>query len=257
MTRNVNGIRAVMKKGFLDFLQTEDPDILCLQETKAFHHQMPAPLKSLWYHINRHAGQRPGYAWTAIFSKKAPKEAIQTFAHSETFHEHGRITECRYDGFTIINVYFPNGNPRADGSDMLQYKLTFYNDLVAYIKKRKAEGEHIIVTGDFNICHTRIDIARPDANKKSIGFLPEEREKLSRFLEEAGLVDTFRHFYPEKTDEYTRWSCRAWARPRNVWRRLDCFMVQKELIERVESFNHRQDIMGSDHCPVQIVLKTE
>lgn len=256
ISRNVNGIRAVLQKGFLECMQQEKPDIVCLQETKAFLHQMPPEMRMLPYqYICWHAGQRPGYAGTAILSVGPRHNHANTFDHSQKFHEDGRVTEVEYDGFALLNVYFPNGQERADGTEMLTYKLRFYDELIAYIQEKRRGRQKVVVVGDFNICHTEKDIARPKENQNSIGFLPEERAKIGQFMRECGLVDVFRHFYPDQTEQYTRWSYRAGARPRNVGRRLDYAMVSDDLVDSLVSFRHRQDIMGSDHCPIELVLQ--
>lgn len=253
--RNVNGIRAVAQKGFLEFFEKEKPDVMGIQETKAFSHQVEHPLlHPLDYFTTWHAGQRPGYAGTAIFCKEQPDLQQVVFEGFEKFHEHGRVTEVHYQGYTILNIYFPNWWDRADGSEMLTYKLSFYDELAAYLKPKKKAWEKIILMWDFNICHEEIDIARPDANKNSIGFLPIERKRIWDFMEEMWFVDVFRHFNPEKADEYTRWSYRAGARPRNVGRRIDYFMIDKDLLPEVKSIRHRQDVMGSDHCPLEMVI---
>ena len=207
ISRNVNGIRAVLKKGLMDFLQAENPDVLCLQETKAFAHQMPPEIRTVGYDtICRHAGQRPGYAGTAIMSHSPSHQSCNIFEHSEKFHEDGRVTQMEFDDFILINGYFPNGGTRADGTEMLSYKLAFYDELTTYLA---TQSKPAIIVGDFNICHTRIDIARPDANKNSIGFLPEERKRIGDFMQENKMVDIFRHFNPDMIDEYTRRSYRA------------------------------------------------
>lgn len=253
---NVNWIRAVAKKGFLDFFEKEKPDVLGIQETKAFSHQVPVNvLHPGGYFTTWHAGERPGYAGTALFCKEQPDQQQVVFDWFDKFHEHGRITEVHYQGYTILNIYFPNGGTRADGTEMLTYKLNFYDELAAYLKPKKEAGEKIILMWDFNICHTRIDIARPDANKDSIGFKPIERERIGNFMKEVWLVDVFRHFNPEMVDEYTWWSYRGGARDRNVGRRIDYIMVCESIIDKVKSFNHRQDVFGSDHCPVEMVIE--
>jgi len=237
-------------------MQKEAPDIVCLQETKAFSHQIPPELRVLPYqNICRHTGQRPWYAGTAILSKEHWHNHANTFEYSQKFDEDGRVTEVEYDDFTLINIYFPNGSPRADGTEMLQYKLDFYDELLSYINEKQQNWHNIIIVGDFNICHHEIDIARPKENENSIWFLPIERAKVTEFLHKGGMVDIFRHFHPDTINEYTRRSYRAGARPRNVWRRLDYVMTNKSFLPRIESFRHRQDIMGSDHCPVEIVLR--
>ncbi len=237
-------------------MKKEDPDVLCLQETKAFHHQMPPELRTMaMTNICRHAWERPGYAGTAIFSKNAFIASCNTFDHSKKFHEDGRITEAEIaDKILLINGYFPNGWTRADGTEMLSYKLAFYDELEEYLLGKMKEGYEIILTGDMNIVHTEIDIARPKENQKSIWFLPVERKRIEDFMKTCWLTDMFRHYHPEKIDEYTRWSYRAGARERNVGRRIDYFMLSPWLIDKAVSFRHRQDIMWSDHCPVELVI---
>lgn len=258
LSRNVNGIRAVMNKtpSFLDIMKTEDPDIFCLQETKAFSHQMPPEVNLLPHkHICRHAGQRAGYAGTAIFAKEELISSCNTHNHSDKFHEDGRVTEVELEGkILLINGYFPNWGTRADGTEMLSYKLAFYDELESYLLSRMKDWYEIILTGDMNIVHTEIDIARPKENQNSIWFLPVERKRIGDFMQTCGLTDMFRHFEPEKLDEYTRWSYRAGARARNVWRRIDYFMLSAWLLDKATSFRHRQDIMGSDHCPVELII---
>ncbi len=250
---NVNGIRAALKKGLVDFLQKEKPNVVCFQETKAFAHQAPPELRMLPYPtFCRHAGQRAGYAGTAILSDISSVAQCNVFEHSVKFHEDGRMTQLEFDDFFLLNIYFPNGWTRADGTEMLSYKLAFYDELASYLKTL---DKPYILVGDFNICHTEIDIARPEANKKSIWFLPEERKRIGDFMEETDVVDIFRHFQPDAIDEYTRRSYRAGARQRNVWRRIDYAMVHKSLVSRVKSFRHRQDVMGSDHCPIELILE--
>jgi len=237
-------------------MQKEDPDIFCLQETKAFVHQMPPEINIL-PHTNfcRHAGTRAGYAGTAIFSKSWFATSCNDHTHSEKFHEDGRITEVEIaDKILLINGYFPNGGTRADGTEMLSYKLAFYDELESYILSKKSKWYEIILTWDMNIVHTEIDIARPKENQKSIWFLPIERKRIWDFMQTCGLADMFRHFSPDVIDEYTRWSYRAGARARNVWRRIDYFMLSEWLMDKAVSCRHRQDIMGSDHCPVELVI---
>ena len=257
LSRNVNGIRAVMKKDFLWIIHKEDPDIFCLQETKAFVHQMPPEMQVLPHHQHmcRHAGTRAGYAGTAIFAKTAYTHSCNTFDHSDKFHEDGRITEIEVaDMVLLINGYFPNWWTRADGTEMLSYKLAFYDELETYILWKMKEWYEVILTWDMNIVHTEIDIARPKENQKSIWFLPVERKRIGDFMQTCGLTDMFRHFSPDALDEYTRWSYRAGARARNVWRRIDYFMLSEWLLKKAISCTHRQDILGSDHCPVELII---
>ena len=260
ISRNVNGIRAVVGKGFAERVKNTDADIYCFQETKAFEQQMPAEVRLIFqdYDYCRHAGTRPGYAGTAIFWRKNSLHDVaycNTFSDNQMFYEDGRVTELSRDGYCLLNIYFPNGNPRADGTEMLGYKLKFYDCLIQYIQYKQAAGHKVIVMGDFNICHAAIDIARPKENEDSIGFLPIERAKVSEYLEQAQMVDVFRHFYPSLTEKYTWWSYRAGARPRNVGRRLDYATVSQNMLDNVIAFEHQDQVLGSDHCPIVLELK--
>jgi len=254
---NVNGIRAIEKKGFVEIIQKEKPDIFCLQETKAFLDQIPKKIKELPYHTVWHSGTRPGYAGTAIFSKQKPGGSRTIFDPYTKFHEDGRVTETIFGDITLLNIYFPNGGERANGQEMLSYKIEFYDELLEYIKKLKKKGrKNILIVGDFNIAHTEIDIARAKENENTIGFTPLERKKFSEFLKKCGLVDVFRHKNPKKKEEYTWWSYRAvGARERNVGWRIDYAVCTKELVSKIKSIKHRQDIFGSDHCPIVVELK--
>lgn len=259
-SRNINGVRAIINKGFAEWLKADNADIYCFQETKAFEHQIPAELKYMLadYDYCRHAGTRPGYAGTAIFWRRSVINDViscNTFLDNQMFYEDGRVTEINWSDYTLLNIYFPNGWARADWTEMLTYKLKFYDCLIEYIKYKHASGRKVIVVGDYNICHTEIDIARPKENEDSIGFLPIERAKVTEYLAEANMIDVFRHFHPTKTDEYTWWSYRAGARPRNVWRRIDYVTVSQDIIDQVTWFTHHQEVMWSDHCPVSVVLR--
>lgn len=254
---NVNGIRAVAKKWFTDFVLEEKPDILCIQETKAFEPQF---LKDVWeipgYKYIWHTGTRAGYAGTAIFYKEELelKSSVNSFGDIWHFHDDGRVTQAEFEDFVIINGYYPNGWTRADGTEMVSYKLEFYDHIIKHANDLVAQGKNVILTGDLNIVHTEIDIARPKENQNSIGFLPIERAKVSELLEN-GYIDTFRHLYPEQLDTYSWWSYRGGARPRNVGWRIDYFVVNKDFIQKVEDMQYMTDVMGSDHCPIKLELK--
>ena len=258
---NVNGIRAVLKKWFIEFFNQEQADFFCVQETKAFENQF---IKEVWnipyYKWIWHNWTRPGYAWTAIFYKENLPviDRNNTFWKIEHFEADGRLTEVEFEykwkKVVLINGYFPNGWTRADGTEMLTYKLEFYDHLIDYTRKLKKQWKHIIITWDFNICHTEIDIARPKENQNSIWFLPVERAKIGELIDD-GNVDVWRYFYPDKKDVYSWWSYRAWARQRNVWWRLDYFVVDKDFIQYVKNIEYLTDIMGSDHCPVKLELR--
>jgi len=252
---NVNGIRAVAKKGFSEWFTKEDADVVCLQETKAFPHQLdesltnPNGYASLW-----HKGTRPGYSGVATFSKEGALEEYNHFEDITHFHEDGRVVVTKFPEFTLINAYFPNGGTRADGTEMLTYKLEFYDHFIQYMNTLRDRGEKIIACGDFNIVHKEVDIARPKENKDSIGFLPIEREKVSELISN-GYVDVFRELNPEGKDDYTWWSYRAGARPRNVGWRIDYFFVTPDLLPMVSNCYHMPEVMGSDHCPLCLELK--
>lgn len=269
-SRNVNGIRAVLGKGFYERVKKDNPDILCIQETKAFETQLPPDFHYHMqdYNMARHAGQKPWYSWVVTFYKKNLKLISSTsrFENIEYFHEDGRVVETKFEfenvpldkggvgGFVLLNVYFPNGGERADGTEMLDYKLEFYHHFLHYINNLRKKWEHIITCWDFNVCHREIDIARPEENKNSIWFLPIERAELDK-LEKNDYVDVFRHFHPDAKDHYTRRSYRAGARPRNVWRRLDYFRVSKDIISKVQKIIHQTSVEWSDHCPISIELE--
>ncbi|PCI24865.1 exodeoxyribonuclease III [Candidatus Peregrinibacteria bacterium] len=253
---NVNGIRAVAKKGFLDWFSKNDADVICIQETKAFQEQIPKEiLHPFEYNVIWHAGTRAGYAGTAIYTRLPIISSKNTFEGFPTFSDDGRLTEVELENnLVILNVYFPNGGTRADGTEMLSYKLQFYVDLITYIKQLQSAGKEVICCGDYNICHTEIDIARPKANQNSIGFLPIEREMISTFLQSAKMTDIFRHLYPEQIDTYSWWSYRGGARTNNVGWRLDYFTTTKKLLNDIQDISYDTEVLGSDHCPVSLYL---
>ncbi len=257
-SRNVNGIRAVIGKWFYERVKQNDPDIICLQEVKCFESQLPPEFR---YHMAaynrvRHAWERPWYAGTAtLYKKTLPFVSWKSkFDEVEHFHDDGRVVETKFQNFTLLNIYFPNGGERADGTEMLSYKLEFYEHFIHYINKLKANGEKVITCGDFNVCHHPIDIARPKENANSIGFLPIERAEMDK-LEANGYIDTFRYFNPELADQYTWWSYRANARHNNVWRRLDYFRVSQDIVSDIQKITHATSVEWSDHCPIVLELR--
>lgn len=258
-SRNVNGIRAVLQKWFYQWVQQNDRDIICLQETKAFEHQLPAEFR---YHLQNyhriwHAWQKPGYAGTVTLYKKNISliSSKSHFGETHHFHEDGRVVETIFDDFILLNVYFPNGWEKSDGTEMLSYKLKFYEYFIEYIDalRHQYHDAKIIVTWDFNICHKPIDIARPKENVRSIWFLPIERAEMDK-MEDHGYVDVFRYFYPTLSDQYTWWSYRAWAKANNVWWRLDYFRVSSNVLSHIQSIHHHTAIEWSDHCPISLSL---
>lgn len=256
-SRNVNGIRAVVQKWFYTRVQQNDPDIICLQEVKSFESQLPPDFRYYMkdYHWVWHAWERPWYAWVATLYKKNLSliSSTSTFASLQHFHQEGRVVETKFQNFTLLNIYFPNGWDRADGTEMLTYKLQFYKDFISYITQLRAQGERIVTCGDFNICHHPIDIARPKENANSIGFLPIERAEMDALVD-AWYVDVFRYFYPDLADQYTWWSFRAGARPNNVWWRLDYFWVDQDIVAHIQKITHQTAVEWSDHCPIVVEI---
>jgi exodeoxyribonuclease III len=244
---NVNGLRAVLNKDFISLLQKEKPDWLGLQETKLQEHQIPEELSALkGYRMYWSHAEKKGYSGTAVLTKAEPIEVSYGFGESE-FDSEGRIVRCEYESFIVYNIYFPNGQM----SDVrLDYKLRFYDRCLLELEKDRRRGNMVLVTGDFNTAHKEIDLAHPKENSDRSGFLPIERAWLDKIVE-LGWVDTFRMFHPEP-ERYSWWSYRLKARPRNVGWRIDYFFVNEEHQNRILDAGIRDDIEGSDHCPVTL-----
>ncbi len=247
---NVNGLRAVLNKGFIEVIRKEKPDILGLQETKLQEHQIPDDLAALdsylqyWSHAHR-----KGYSGTALLSKLLPLAFDTAFGQAE-FDTEGRINIAEFDAFYLFNIYFPNGQK---DDERLNYKLRFYDRCLQVMEEKRATGKMVLVAGDYNTAHFPIDLANPKENEKTSGFLPIERAWLDKIASQ-GWVDTFRHF-DKSPDQYSWWSYRAGARPRNVGWRIDYFWVNCEALDKVSAAGIRQDIEGSDHCPVWIQIE--
>ena len=247
---NVNGIRAVVKKGFWDWFNLDTPDVLCLQETKAQPDQLDGSLiNPLGYHAYYHSAERKGYSGVTTWCKTEPL-SVQTDILNESFNREGRIVLTEHPDFFLYNVYFPNGQK---DQDRLDYKLRFYGALQEHIRETD-KIKPVIITGDFNTAHTEIDLARPKANEKTSGFMPEERVWVDRYLD-SGFVDTFRKEHPGAKGYYSWWSYRANARVNNVGWRIDYFLVSEKIAEKVDASRIHPNVMGSDHCPVSIVLQ--
>ena len=252
---NVNGIRAVEKKGFRDWLAKESPDVLCVQETKANPGQLgkellaPEYLPGKVFHSYWASSKKPGYAGVAIYSKKKPLE-VKPFGIAD-FDDEGRVLQAVYKNFVLISAYFPNSQ---DAGARLPYKLAFCAAIFKHCKKLAALGKHFILCWDYNIAHTAIDLARPGANEGTAGYLPEERAWMDSYTA-SGFVDTFRYFHPGEKNHYSWWSYRMNARARNVGWRLDYHCVDKAYLPQVKSSIIRSEVEGSDHCPVEIVIK--
>jgi len=249
---NVNGIRAIEKRGFFEWLKKDDPDILCLNETKAEPGQLSAGFlspagtsyKSFWA-----SAKKKGYSGVAIYTKIQPNDV--RFLDKPEFDNEGRVLIADYNDFSLIAAYFPNSQ---DERRRIDYKLAFNDAMLKLCKSIVKKNRHFLLCGDYNVAHTPIDIARPKQNENSPGYLPEERAWMDSFLE-AGNVDTFRHFHPEQTGHYTWWSYMGQARTNNVGWRLDYHCVDKGFLPRVKSSIIRPEVLGSDHCPVEIEIQ--
>ena len=247
---NVNGIRAAVKKGFLDWLNNESPDILCAQEIRALPEQLSKELLNPpGYHTYWNPAGRKGYSGVGTFSQSEPLR-VQAGFGIEEFDIEGRVLMTEYPGFKLFNVYFPNGKR---GPERLDYKLRFYDAFLKHCDSLHARGERLIVCGDVNTAHKPIDLARPQANETVSGFLPEERAWIDRCLAH-GFVDAFRAFHPDEPEQYTWWSYRSNARARNVGWRLDYHLVSESLMPAVSDAYILADVLGSDHCPVALEL---
>ena len=246
---NVNGVRAIEKKGFLDWLDQIAPDILCIQETKAHFEQLPDTLKDIdGYHGYWHSGERKGYSGVATFSKKEPLH-VQYGLGIEKYDKEGRVLITEFDDFLLYNIYFPNGQK---DEHRLQYKLDFYDDLLEILNEQVASGVNVLVGGDWNTAHEEIDLANPKANKNNSGFMSVERAQIDTYIEN-GYVDTFRLFHDEP-ERYSWWTYRFGARQRNIGWRIDNFFANQDFIENIVDADIHEDVMGSDHCPVSIEL---
>lgn len=247
---NVNGIRAIEKKGFFEWMARESPDILCLQETKAHPEQLtekfikPAGYCSFWS-----AAVKKGYSGVAIYSKKQPQSVVQGLGVKE-FDSEGRTLIADYGDFVLFNIYYPNGGA---GNQRVPFKMRFYDAFLKKAEGLRKRGRKIIITGDVNTAHTAIDLARPKENARNTGFLPEERAWVSKFIA-CGYVDTFRHFNKEP-GHYTWWDYYTGARARNVGWRIDYFFVTKNVLPVLKKAFILKDVLGSDHCPVGIEIK--
>jgi len=249
---NVNGIRAIYKHGFLNWVNREYPDILCLQETKATPDDLSLDLRlhpgyvDFWnYPVKK------GYAGVATFSRQEPLE-IRTSFENTKFDPEGRVLITKHKGFILYNVYFPNGKKNAE---RLKYKMDFYDVAFEDMEKHRLKGEKLIICGDYNTAHNEIDIARPKENSKISGFLPMERAWLDT-LETRGYIDIFRHFNSEP-GQYTFWDVKTGARERNIGWRIDYYFITPNLLSKVTGAEILKDVTGSDHCPISLILKTE
>jgi len=244
---NVNGIRAALKKGFSEFLTEQNPDIICLQETKARPEQV-AELDAIDYFRYWNSAEKKGYSGTAIFSKEEPLSVTRGIEIEEHDQE-GRVITAEFETFYLVTVYVPNSKR---GLLRLDYRQKWDQDFCNYLVDLKSK-KPVIFCGDLNVAHKEIDLARPKPNKKNAGFTIQERSGFDRFISN-GFIDTFRHFNV-RPHHYTWWSYMHGARAKNLGWRIDYFCVSEDLIEKVSSSRILADVRGSDHCPVLLVLK--
>ncbi len=241
---NVNGLRASLKKGFIQSINSLNADVICLQETKMEKGQAEIDLPEYEEYWN--SAEKKGYSGTAIFTKEKPLAAHLGMGIEEHDKE-GRVITLEYPQFYLVNVYTPNAK---DGLLRLDYRMVWEDDFRAYLKQLETK-KPVVICGDLNVAHKEIDLKNPATNQKNPGFSPQEREKMTALLN-AGFIDTFRHFYPHKTGAYSWWSWRANARANNTGWRIDYFLISKSLAPNLKDAYIYPDIYGSDHCPVGI-----
>lgn len=247
---NVNGLRAIEKKGFLDFVNDSRPDILCIQETKAHEDQLSSPLRHpKGYFSYFSSAERRGYSGTALYSLTEPERIDYGFGVPE-FDSEGRIIIAEYDDFKLYNIYFPNGKA---SKERLEFKMNFYGECLRQAAGDLDSGKGVIICGDVNTAHKEIDLARPKENSKISGFLDIEREWIDTLID-AGFKDSFRMFTSEG-GYYSWWDLKSGARERNVGWRIDYFFVSENIAGRVKSASILSHIEGSDHCPVELEIE--
>jgi len=245
---NVNGIRAVIKKNFGEFITEHQPDILCLQETKARAEQVDLPLELAGYRTYWNSADKPGYSSTAIFTRHEPISVTNDMGIDEHDTE-GRVITAEFTDYYLVTVYTPNSKNELL---RLPYRQRWDADFLSYCKELE-KTKPVIICGDLNVCHQEIDLARPKQNRRSAGFSDEERAGFDNIVN-AGFTDSFRHFYPDTPEAYSWWSYRAGARGKNIGWRLDYFCVSASFMNRVTKAEILSDVLGSDHCPVVLEL---
>lgn len=243
---NVNGLRAAVKKGFLEYFEEVDADIFCLQETKLQEGQIELDLKAYKDYWNY--AVKKGYSGTAIFTKVEPLSVQYGLGIPEHDTE-GRVITLEFEAFFMVTVYTPNSQAELK---RLDYRMTFEDAILEYIKNLD-KTKPVVICGDLNVAHEEIDLKNPKTNRKNAGFSDEERAKFSAFLD-AGFIDSFRYFYPDLTDAYSWWSYRMNARARNTGWRIDYFVVSKRLKDKLVDAKIHAEVLGSDHCPVELEL---
>lgn len=249
---NVNGLRAAAKKGFVDWLGSARSPIVGLQEVRALPEQLPGDVRSpKGFRADFSAAERKGYSGVALYSRDRPDEIEHSLGVDE-FDVEGRYQSARFGALRVVNCYFPNGGGKERDNSRVPFKLAFYRHLFDRLEAEKEAGGRIVVMGDFNTAVEEIDLARPKQNTKTTGFLPEERAEMRRWFA-AGWVDSFRRFNSEP-GHYTWWSQRFGARQKNIGWRIDYFLISPALLPFLRSARITPEVMGSDHCPLEIVL---
>ncbi len=244
---NVNGIRACLQKDFMGFFNEADADIFCLQETKIQEGQVELDLPGYYQYFNY--AVKKGYSGTAIFTKKEPMSVSYGIGIEEHDQE-GRVITLEFENFYMVTVYTPNSKQQLE---RLEYRMVWEDDFRAYLHKLE-EKKPVVVCGDLNVAHKEIDLKNPKTNHHSAGFTDEERGKMTELLE-SGFVDTYRHFYPDTEGVYSWWSYRFQSRAKNAGWRIDYFLVSEVLKEKLASANIHTQVLGSDHCPVEVQIE--
>ena len=244
---NVNGLRACVTKGFLDYFREADADVFCLQETKLQAGQIDLPLPG--YHQYWNYAEKKGYSGTAMFTKEEPL-SVSCGVGAEEHDKEGRVITAEFPDYYVVTCYTPNSQ---DGLARLPYRREWNAAFLAYLKGLE-EKKPVVFCGDLNVAHREIDLKNPKTNRKNAGFTDEEREDFTTLLD-AGFIDTFRYFYPDAEGIYSWWSYRFKAREKNAGWRIDYFCVSESLKDRLESASIHTEVYGSDHCPVEVVLK--
>lgn len=252
MSWNVNGLRAIHKKGFFEKIIKKDFDIVCLQETKVEAEQLTEEVRnpSGYFSYFNHSRTRKGYSGVSVYTKVKPVSVEEGMGLKDMDNE-GRLLVLYYSDFVLLNCYFPNG---GGGPERLKYKLDFYDAFLGFTNNLRKKGHKVVICGDVNTAHEAIDLARPKENETNTGFLPEERAWIDELVN-SGYVDTFRHFSPRKEGAYTYWDMKTAARERNVGWRIDYFFVSLDLLPQVKQATIMDDFYGSDHCPITLELK--
>ena len=249
---NVNGIRAAMGKGWLDWVKTEDPDIVCVQETKAHKEQLDLEeFKAAGYHTYWYSAEKKGYSSVAIFSKTEP-DHVEYGCGIEKYDAEGRILRADFGDFSVLSCYFPSG---SSGEDRQAFKMEFLADFFVYVQELRKTRPKLLISGDINICHEAIDIHNPVSNKNSSGFLPEERQWITDFLA-LGFIDTFRHLNKEP-HHYSWWTYRFGARGKNLGWRIDYHFITENLVDNLGAAGILPAVVHSDHCPITVQLNLD